>query len=296
MSHGRGWNQECAEGPGSGGVGQRTGSRWLRQLLSGSAHCLIKGVPHHQAPQAGSRDEQPRTNGSLPYSQLDRRRPELRGRGLRKTGSACQEGFGRVGTRAPGATGRTSARALRARVLPALGSVPAAREAPGRPRGWPLGPDRWRRREWRSPVQAPGIGARRPASASACPSGGSPRDQLAQPTEVSGPSGRGRGWPGGVWGGACGERRGERDRGRAGSGEAGPERGGGPERVGPGSRCAGSGEGGGLESRRVYRAAVLLGAGTERGGFYGRGLLAWGRSPRREASRRGDWSLQLQVI
>lgn len=27
MSQGREWNQECAEGPGWGGVGQRTGSR-----------------------------------------------------------------------------------------------------------------------------------------------------------------------------------------------------------------------------------------------------------------------------
>lgn len=137
----------------------------------------------------------------------------------------------------------------------------------------------------------PGIGARAPLSA--CPSG-SPRDQLAQPTEVSGPSGRGR--PGREGSGrGLGERRGERDpEDGAGSGEGGARRGAGPEgwargRAAPGGGRGRPGKPAGSTGQRSYW-------GRDRGAwFYGRGFWRGGGACKGGVPAR-DWSLQLQVI
>lgn len=124
----------------------------LLLLFSGSALCLIMWVPHSLGPQAGRRDEQPNKR-EPPYTPSPTEDVPTRGRGTQEDWlSAVPGGLRGVGTRAPGATGRTSARApsahacclRRARVPRRAGSGPA-------PRAGPWGPDRWRRREWRAP-------------------------------------------------------------------------------------------------------------------------------------------------
>lgn len=125
----------------------------LSLLSSGSALCLIMCVPHSLGPQAERRDEQANTR-EPPYTPSPTEDVPTRGRGTREDWlSAVPGGLRGVGARAPGANGRTSARApsahacslRRARVPRRAGSGPA-------PRAGPSGPGRWRRRrEWRAP-------------------------------------------------------------------------------------------------------------------------------------------------
>lgn len=157
----------------------------------------------------------------------------------------------------------------RVRALPPRTRAPCAglgsrgAQAPGRPRGRaPRARAVGGGGESGALRPGPGIGARGPPL-SGCPSG-SPRDRLAQPTEVRGPSGSG--WPGreGVWG--WGLRSGAEGRIRRGAGSG--------EGRGRGCAAPGGRGGRGLGSRRG-----LLGQRSY-----------WGRDRKRAwLYRRGFW-------
>lgn len=279
MSHGRGWNQECAEGPGSGcgtAHGEPSGAPVTvrqRALPYHVGSTLIR-PPGWEPGRATNKREPPYT------PQPDRRRPNP---GPGDSGRLAQRGAGRASRSRHRLQARLAdrcARSLRARVLPAPGSGPAARRLRAGPAGGPADPDRWRRREWRAPSR-PGIGARG-LPLSACPSGvratswPSPRSKRT----FGRTAGSGRVWGGGLRSGA--ESRSEDGRGPE---ESRARRQGGG--VSPGSRCAGRGKGGGLESRRGLLGQRSYWGRDREGVVLWAGLLAWGRSLRREASRQG---------
>lgn len=143
MSQGQGWNQECAEGPGSGGVGQRTGSRAAAPV---TVILRQRPLPYHVGstlirPPGWAPGRATEQTGASLYSQPDRRRPNP---GPGDSGRLAQRGARRASRSRHQSSGRDwpdeCARSLRARVLPAPGSGPAARRLRAGPAGGPLGP------------------------------------------------------------------------------------------------------------------------------------------------------------
>lgn len=243
----------------------------LLLLSSGSALCFIMWVPHSLGPLAERRDEQANKR-EPPYIPSPIEDVPTRGRGTREDWlSAVPGGLRGGGARAPGATGRTSARApsahacslRRARVPRRAGSRPA-------PRAGASGPGRWRRRrEWRAP-SSPRDWRPRPPFVRL-----SFRESARPPAGVSGPPGRGRPGREGIWGGGLrsgaegGARRG------AGSGE-----GRGPKRGGPGVALLQEGAGGGAwEAGGAYSGSGPARGGTGRGRGYMGGASGVGAEP-----------------